>query len=384
MKNKEYKKEIISLIVFTVSLIFLFIYIKPIWIFFKSIIHLLMPFIIGIILAFVLNVLVNFIERKVFNKNKINNKYAHNISIIMSLAIVISFLTFIFILIIPQVTNTTDIFINNLPEYQENVKDILEKIGVNKEIRTNIIEQTKEFSDKATIYLKNNSDRVINYALGFATNIVSSIVNITIGIVFAIYLLVEKEKLIYGFNKLLKAYLSEKKVYKIRNIASLSNKTFANFVSGQVMEAIIIGILCFIGMLVLGIPYAATVSVLVGFTALIPVFGAFIGTFIGAFLIFMISPIKALIFVLFILILQQFEGNLIYPKVVGKSVNLPSIWVLVAVTIGASISGVTGMLLSVPIVSICYSILTTNVNERLAQKNKVIPQKIKTTKIASK
>lgn len=384
MFDKEIKKEILKLIFFTISLIFVFIYIKPIWIFLVGVLKLIMPFILGIIMAFVLNVLVNFLEKKCFNKSKISYKSKHNISIIMSLGLVISFLTFICILIIPQVKNTTDIFINNLPKYQENVKEILEKIGVNQEIRANIIDKTRVFSDKATIYLKDNTDQVVEGALGVASNVVTSLVNITIGIVFAIYLLVEKDKLLRQLNKVLSAYLPEKKVYKIRNIASLSNKTFANFVSGQVMEAAIIGVLCLIGMLVLRIPYAASVSILVGFTALIPVFGAFIGTIVGAFLIFMISPVKALVFIIFILILQQFEGNLIYPKVVGKSVNLPSIWVLVAVTIGASLSGVIGMLISVPIVSIFYSILTTNVNDRLALKNKVVPKKIAETKIKTK
>lgn len=384
MFDKEIKKEILKLIFFTISLIFVFIYIKPIWIFLVGVLKLIMPFILGIIMAFVLNVLVNFLEKKCFNKSKISYKSKHNISIIMSLGLVISFLTFICILIIPQVKNTTDIFINNLPKYQENVKEILEKIGVNQEIRANIMDKTRVFSDKATIYLKDNTDQVVEGALGVASNVVTSLVNITIGIVFAIYLLVEKDKLLRQLNKVLSAYLPEKKVYKIRNIASLSNKTFANFVSGQVMEAAIIGVLCLIGMLVLRIPYAASVSILVGFTALIPVFGAFIGTIVGAFLIFMISPVKALVFIIFILILQQFEGNLIYPKVVGKSVNLPSIWVLVAVTIGASLSGVIGMLISVPIVSIFYSILTTNVNDRLALKNKVVPKKIAETKIKTK
>ena len=137
---------------------------------------------------------------------------------------------------------------------------------------------------------------------------------------------------------------------------------------GQCIEAIIIGFLCFIGMLLLRLPYASTIAVLVGFTALIPIFGAFIGTAIGAFLIFMVSPLQALIFIVFILVLQQLEGNLIYPKVVGKSIGLPGIWVLVAVTIGASLNGILGMLLSVPVASIIYSIMKTNIKYRLQEK----------------
>ena len=246
-----------------------------------------------------------------------------------------------------------------------------------------IIEKTKEFSDKAVLYLKENSGTVIENVVGIATNVVTRIVNSTIAIIFAIYLLVDKESLLKQLNKILIAYLPEKRVNKIKKIAVLSNKTFANFVSGQLLEAFIIGVLCLIGMLILRIPYVATISVLVGFTALIPVFGAFIGTILGAFLIFMVSPLKALIFIIFILILQQFEGNLIYPKVVGKSVNLPGIWVLVAVTIGASVSGIVGMLISVPIVSVCYSILATNVNDRLENKGKIRPKKLDKTKLIS-
>ena len=165
------------------------------------------------------------------------------------------------------------------------------------------------------------------------------------------------------------AYLPKKKAKKIKDIASLSNKVFTNFVSGQCLEAIIIGVLCFFGMIILRLPYAGAISVLVGFTALIPVFGAFIGTIVGAFLIFMVNPLQAVIFVIFIIVLQQLEGNLIYPHVVGKSVGLPGIWVLVAVTVGASINGILGMLLSVPLVSIIYSILKTDVNLKLKKKN---------------
>ena len=164
------------------------------------------------------------------------------------------------------------------------------------------------------------------------------------------------------------AYLKPRTVNRINKYASMANTTFSNFVTGQCLEALIFGSLCFLGMLILRLPYATTIAVLLGFTALIPVFGAFIGTFLGAFLILMISPIKAIIFVVFILVLQQIEGNLIYPKVVGKSVGLPGIWVLVAVTVGASINGILGMLLSVPLASIIYSILKTDVNLKLKKK----------------
>ena len=207
-------------------------------------------------------------------------------------------------------------------------------------------------------------------SLGVASTVAGTITSLVLGIVFAIYILLKKEDLRRQIKKVMRAYLPEKKEKKIIEISELSNKIFGNFITGQCLEAVIIGVLCFIGMLLLNIPYASTISVLVGFTALIPVFGAFIGTIVGAFLILMVSPTKAIIFIIFILILQQLEGNLIYPKVVGKSVGLPGIWVLVAVTIGASVYGILGMLISVPLCSILYSIIRTNVNDKIDQKNK--------------
>ena len=259
MLNKELKKDIIKLIIFTICLIFMFIYIKPVWNFLGVVFKLIMPFIMGLAIAFILNILVNLLERKLFNKTKINSKTKHNLSIILSLAIVLSFITFMLILIIPQIKNTTNLFIDNMPTYQENVIDLLDKIGLNNEIRTSIIEKSKDLGDKITLYLKDNSNIILTNILGIASNVVTSIVNLTIGIIFAIYLLIEKERLLRQTKKVLNAYLPDNKVNKISKISHLSNRTFASFVSGQFLEALIIGLLCLIGMLILRIPYAATI-----------------------------------------------------------------------------------------------------------------------------
>ena len=369
MFTKENKKEILKIILFAVILIFAFIHIKEIWNFLGFLIRLLMPFIIGFVIAFVLNILVNLIERKLLNKAKMTDKSKRTISLLLSLAFVFTFIIILLLLIIPQLKNTALLFVDNMPKYEENVKDLLDQFNIDPNIVVEIEEGVKNFGDVAIDFIKNNSDQIIEVTLGVATNVISVVVNFVVAFVFAIYLLAQKEKLLRQLNKVFRAYLPTSKVEKIKDIAKLSNRICASFVSGQCLEAVIIGILCFIGMLVLGIPYAATISVLIGVTALIPVYGAFIGTIVGAFLIFMVSPVKALIFIIFILILQQFEGNLIYPKVVGKSVGLPGIWVFVAVTIGASLAGVVGMLISVPIASICYSILATDVNYRMNVKN---------------
>ena len=363
-------KDIKKLVIMAIVLIFAFIYISEIWSFVKFVIRIFMPFIIGLAIAFVLNVLMNTIENKWFKKWKASTKVKRPISLLVSIALVLGFIVFLLLLIIPNLQNTIELFADSIPAYSRSLQNLLNGWGINAEVINEIREVLDSLGTTLAEYIKNNSNQVIDVTLGIASNVVTGFVNITIGFVFAIYFLAQKEKIASQFNKVMDAYLPKNKISKIKEIATLSNKVFSHFVSGQCIEAIIIGVLCFFGMVILRLPYASTISVLVGFTALIPVFGAFIGTIFGAFLIFMVSPLQAIIFVMFIIILQQLEGNLIYPKVVGKSVGLPGIWVLVAVSVGASINGVLGMLLSVPICSIIYSILATNVRIRLEDKNK--------------
>lgn len=369
------KKAIIELIIFTVVIIFAFVNIEALWSFITYIIKIFMPFIIGVMIAFVLNVLLNVVENKLFKKlneknGKVWKKIKRPTSLITTFIIIIALIAFILGLLIPQLQNTATIFTENFDSYKKESIKILDKIGIDdKDIKV-LNKNIEKIKGEVTSYVGDNKQEIVQTTFGVASSVVGTITSLVLGIVFAIYILLKKEDLARQSRKVLKAYFPEKKEKRIREIANLSNKTFGNFISGQCLEALIIGVLCFIGMFILQIPYASTISVLVGFTALIPVFGAFIGTVIGAFLILMVDPTKAIIFIIFILILQQLEGNLIYPKVVGKSVGLPGIWVMVAVTVGASIAGVLGMLLSVPICSVLYSILKTDVNNRIDQKNK--------------
>lgn len=361
-------KDLKYLILYTIAIVFAFIYLKDIIGILGYIIKLFMPFIVGLAIAFVLNVLVNVVENKWLKKWKTAAIKKRALSLIIALTIVIGFFVFLLFLIIPNLQNTIAIFADNIPAYSENLQGLLNSWGIDANIINEVVDVFKTLGDSASSYIVENGNQVLETTLGIATNVVTGFINVTIGIVFAIYFLAQKEKISHQVSNLMNAYLPEKIINKINDIAVLANKIFSNFVGGQCIEAIIIGFLCFLGMLILRLPYASTISVLVGFTALIPVFGAFIGTIIGAFLIFMISPLQALIFVIFILVLQQLEGNLIYPKVVGKSVGLPGIWVLVAVTVGASINGILGMLLSVPVCSIIYSIMATNIKYRLEEK----------------
>lgn len=368
------KKTIMQLILFTVVVIFAFINIESLWNFLMYIIKVFMPFIIGAMIAFILNVLLNVVENKLFRKlNKKNSKLWRKIkrpiSVITIFVIIIAILAFVLGLLIPQLQNTVEIFTDNIDTYQEQSVKLLDRIGIsNKDIKT-FTNSLDDIQGELTTYLDNNKEEIMQTTVGVASTVIGTITSLVLGIVFAIYVLLKKEDLARQTKKILRAYLPEKREKRIREICDLTNTTFGNFISGQCLEALIIGILCFIGMFILQIPYASTISVLVGFTALIPVFGAFIGTIVGAFLILMVDPTKAVIFVIFIIILQQIEGNLIYPKVVGKSVGLPGLWVMVAVTVGASVAGIMGMLISVPLCSVLYSIIRTNVNAKIDEKN---------------
>ena len=217
-------------------------------------------------------------------------------------------------------------------------------------------------------FFKSGVGNVFDSTISVATSIVGSVTTFVIAFVFACYILLQKEKLHVQMKKILFAYLPERRVENILGVCSLTYKTFSNFLTGQCVEALILGTMFFVVMGIIRLPYALLVGVLIAFTALIPIFGAFIGCAVGAFLILMVDPWKAVIFVILFLVLQQIEGNLIYPKVVGNSVGLPSIWVLAAVSIGGSLMGVVGMLVFIPLVSVIYTLLRGDVYKRLGEK----------------
>lgn len=372
MKFKT-KKDILFVISYVAIIIFALVNFDKLIGVCEYLIDILSPFIIGALLAFVLNVLIKFIETRIFGKikdGKVWKKIKRPISITISLILVGVTIYFIMYLLIPQLKNSASLFTDTLPSYKEDIINILEKFDVGDSTISKASEYLDNFAKVITDYIKGNSKDVLSVTTEVATSIVSIVSEGIISIVFAIYIIAQKETLRRQIDKIMKAYLKPKVCNKINDIAEMSNKTFSNFVTGQCLEAVIFGVLCFIGMLILRLPYASTISVLIGFTALIPVFGSIVGTILGAFLILIVSPVKAIIFVVFIIVLQQLEGNLIYPKVVGKSIGLPGIWVLFSVTIGASVAGIFGMLVATPLFSIFYSIASKMVNDRL-KENKV-------------
>lgn len=373
MKDKT-RKDIIIIISYIALVIFALVNFSKIFVFLGKVISIFSPFLLGIILAFVLNVLNNFIEKKIFGKikpSKIWNKIKRPLCITLSLILVFLTIFFVMNLLIPQLKNSASLFTDTLPAYKEDIIGILNKFDVDESTVNKVGEYLDNFGKVITDYIKGNSKDVITVTTEVATSVVNIISKGIITLVFAIYMIAQKETLSRQINKVMKAYLKPKTINKINTVGTLANKTFSNFVTGQCLEALIFGSLVFVGMLIFRFPYASTIGVLLGFTSLIPIFGAFIGTAIGFILIMMVSPVKAILFVVFIIVLQQIEGNLIYPRVVGKSIGLPGMWVLLSVTVGGSIGGILGMLIATPLCSLLYALFTKMVNDRL-KSNKIV------------
>lgn len=365
--SKKTVKRILLIITFTVVLIWGIYNHKLLLNYLGSVYALIRPFVIGLCMAYVVNVIMRPIERMWMKalskcKGKWVKKLKRPICLLLSILLIIGIILAVVFLIMPELSDSVASLVSMIPSYADEIEgwwDALSarlvKYGVD-------LPQFSFDPDKLIDFLKDGGTAVINTTLSATTSIVTAVINFVLALVFSVYVLAQKETLKRQSEKVLARLMKPERKKKLIALLALVNRTFTNFITGQLTEAVIIGALCFIGMAIFSMPYAPAISVLVGFTALIPVFGAFIGTAIGAFLILLVKPIQALWFIVFIIVLQQFEGNLIYPKVVGKSVGLPGIWVLVAVTIGGNAMGVIGMLISVPLCSVLYVLARNAVN----------------------
>lgn len=376
--SKKTVKRILLIISFTVFLIWAVYNHKLLFNYVGELYSLISPFVVGLCIAYVVNVILRPIERmwmKLLSKSKGNwaKKLKRPICLLLSILLIIGIIIAVVFLIIPELSKSISSLVSMVPTYVAEVEDWWNGLSLRLD-KYNI--QLPEFSfnsDKLVQMLKDGGSAVINTTLSATTSIVTAVINIVLALAFSIYVLAQKETLKRQSKKVLAKLMKPEKMQSLLDMLGLINRTFTNFITGQLTEAVIIGALCFIGMSIFRMPYAPAISVLVGFTALIPVFGAFIGTAIGAFLILLVKPIQALWFIVFIIVLQQFEGNLIYPKVVGKSVGLPGIWVLVAVTIGGNAMGVVGMLISVPLCSVLYVVARNAVNGKPLAGEKPTP-----------
>lgn len=331
---------------------------------------LISPFILGVGFAMVLDVPMRFFERHILAKTKKPSlmKLRGPLSFVVSLLVIIGILAGVIILVIPELIDAVKVIIQIVTDFVNKLMSMSEEELAEIPFAEVILNADWEkMLNSAEDWLKNQGGTLVNTAFNTVGSVVTSVVNIGIGLVIAIYILLSKDKLKSQAKRLLKAWLPAKYGDNIWYFAKIANDNFRNFVSGQTLEAMILGGLCMLGMLILRIPYAPMVGALVGVTALIPVIGGFIGAGVGAVMILTQDPLKALIFVIFLTVLQQLEGNLIYPKVMGTRVNLPALWILVAVTIGGSLAGPLGMFLSVPIASTAYVLIKEATAKREAK-----------------
>lgn len=365
--SKKTVKRILLIITFTVVLIWGIYNHKLLLNYLGSAYALIRPFVIGLCMAYVVNVIMRPIERMWMKalskcKGKWVKKLKRPICLLLSILLIIGIILAVVFLILPELSDSVSSLVSMIPSYAAEIEGWWDALSA-RLVKYGVDLPRFSFEpDKLIDFLKDGGTAVINTTLSATTSIVTAVINFVLALVFSVYVLAQKETLKRQSEKVLARIMKPERKKKLIALLALVNRTFTNFITGQLTEAVIIGALCFIGMAIFSMPYAPAISVLVGFTALIPVFGAFIGTAIGAFLILLVKPIQALWFIVFIIVLQQFEGNLIYPKVVGKSVGLPGIWVLVAVTIGGNAMGVIGMLISVPLCSVLYVLARNAVN----------------------
>ena len=332
------------------------------------------PLVIGGVIAYLLNILMGFFEKHYFVKTKsgVLKKSKRPVCMLLAFISLIGIVALVIGIVVPELINCGRHLFAKVPVFIENCLNTLEQNEDLAEyavaLEAYLPKDWAAWQDKilgGAKALLSGVGGVMSSVLSVVGAVFSSIVTLLVAVIFSIYLLLDKEKLIAQCKRFISTYLP-KADRKIFYVLRTFNESFHRFIVGQCTEAVVLGLLCMLGMWIFRFPYAMMIGVLIGFTALIPVAGAYIGAGVGVFMILTESPVQALLFLVFILVLQQLEGNLIYPKVVGSSIGLPGIWVLGAITIGGGLMGVFGMLLAVPIVAAIYKLIQTDMRKRNA------------------
>ena len=368
-QEKEKIKQIRNLMLLAALLILALIYSKQIFSGIRLALSIVMPFLIGGAIAFVLNIPMKAIESRFLKKCK--PKLKRPLGMLLTILFVLLLLALLTVSVIPQLALTITEVVQQVPMFIEKLSAQLQTLDIGYPIikdQTDLLNEIEKnwdaIVDSIGVFLKSGVGNVVNSTIGIAGSVISGVTSGVISFIFSLYVLAQKEKLAGQAKRVLSAYLPKTACDRVMYVCALLNKNFSNFITGQCTEAVILGLMFIVAMSICRMPYAVMIGVLIGFTALVPIVGAFIGCAVGAFLILIQNPMQAVWFVVLFLILQQIEGNLIYPRVVGSSVGLPAIWVLVAVSVGGSLFGVTGMLLFIPLLSTGYALLRENVNHR--------------------
>lgn len=336
----------------------------------KGLWGILTPLILGAVFAYILNIVMRKLEKIYFPRSdkKWVTASCRPVCMVLALLMILLVIALILLLVIPELTKTFVLIGQEIPVFVENVTAWVltysdEFPAIEEELQ-NLQIDWKTLGDNVWSYLKTGVSGLLNSTVSIVGSVFGAVVNFVISLIFCIYILSSKEKLGDQLHRLVRAYVPEKWAKRGWTFIRTADAAFSSFIIGQCIEALILGFLCTMGMLIFRFPYALMVGVFTGVTALIPVVGAYLGAAVGAFMILTVDPVKALLFIVFILVLQQIEGNVIYPKVVGNSIGLPGLWVLAAVTVGSGFMGVLGMLLGVPAAATLYKLLGQHVNAR--------------------
>lgn len=374
--NVKNIKKILFIVAVSIVLFIVLQRIDAVLAFIGGLLGLVTPLLIGFGIAFVMNTLLNFWEKRIFKRWEkdvgLLGKIKRPICLLLTILAIALIAFFVLFAVIPELINTLRMLSDRLPGFLEDIRiwllGMIEYYNVDFSSLSALNVNWNEIGSFLFDFFQNGAPNIVSGTVTAATAVVVGIVNFFLGFVFALYILSQKEKLARGICRTMYAYLPESVASSTLSVARLANRIFSGFIGGQFLEAVILGSLCFIGMSIFGFPYAPMISVLVGCLALIPIFGAFIAVAIGAYLILLVNPMQALWFLIFFLILQQIEGNLIYPRVVGNSVGLPTLWVLFSVLVGGGLFGILGILLGVPTCSVIYTLLKQSVTARLKEK----------------
>ncbi len=376
--DKKTVRKIQGLVLFTAAVAVVCFKTEAVMQVFQYILGIFYPFIMGGAMAFVINILMRFLERNIFEnrwtrENRILQKLKRPISLILSVLIILMAFLSVFLLVIPELVEAIIQMGSHLQGSIQDIYNLLEQFFTRQDWSEAILTPLEaasrvnwsELVERSLTFLSGGISSLLGSTFSVASLVIGQTFDWLIAIVFACYLLIGKEKLNRQVHRVLQAYLPDKWRHRVLEVLGLTSRTFASFITGQCLEALILGCMFFLAMTIGKFPYALVISVLIGFTALIPYVGAFLGCAVGILMIFTVNPVKALVFIILFNVLQQIEGNVIYPRVVGKSVGLPATWVLVAITVGGSLMGIVGMLIFIPLVSVCYTLLRRDVGRRL-------------------
>lgn len=380
MEPKRFKSYL-GLITFTVVLLFVMLNFGVVWSLLSLVVNVIMPFFVGFIIAYLINMPYVFFADKAYKgldtKGRFLQKMKKPLALVTAYIIVFGIIAFLVVILIPQLTDSVNQLVKNFSGYAQSFQMFLtdflgNNFGIKLDNDSDIVNFINNLVKTVTggelnTFIKNLASTLAPSVFDITKNVTTTFINLGMGIIVSVYFMGCKDKLIFQTKKLCYAYLPNKVVPKVMEIGDLSNNIFGKFVYGKILDSLIVGVLCFIVMSICGFDYPPLISVIIGVTNIIPVFGPFIGAIPSIFIMLMIDPIEAIWFTVFILILQQIDGNLIGPKILGNSIGISGFWIMASVIIGGGLFGFFGMLLAVPLFSTFYVLLGRAVNRRLAE-----------------